>query len=62
MTKMHLKTGLSDIEWFRRAADEATRDPVGMCQIVRAGRDGFGLANLATGTSPRVNRSAFFFC
>lgn len=47
MTRIHLRAGLSDIEWFRRATDEATRDPVGMWQMVKAGRDGFGLTGLA---------------
>jgi hypothetical protein len=47
MTLTHRKTGISDHEWIRRSLNEARSDPVGMWQIVRAGRDGFGLTGIA---------------
>jgi hypothetical protein len=47
MTLTHLRTGISDAEWIRRSLDEARSDPVGMWQVVRAGRDGFGLTGAA---------------
>ena len=44
MTYTHLSAGISDAEWFRRALNEASLDPVGMWQMVKAGREGFGLS------------------
>jgi hypothetical protein len=42
-TRTHIKTGISDLEWFRLSADEAKSDPVGFWEIVKVGRQGFGL-------------------
>lgn len=47
MKRNHEKSGLSDLEWFHRSVEEAHRDPVGMWQMVKAGRDGFGLRDAA---------------
>ncbi|NDZ15672.1 hypothetical protein [Variovorax sp. WS11] len=44
MTHMHLRAGISDTEWFRRSLFEARTDQVGMWQMVKAGREGFGLS------------------
>jgi hypothetical protein len=46
MTFTHLRIGISDGEWIQRSLDEARSDPVGMWQMVRAGRDGFGLTGV----------------
>ncbi|NMG35569.1 hypothetical protein GRF61_14060 [Azoarcus sp. TTM-91] len=46
MKRNHKTFGISDIEWFRRSIEEAHRDPVGMWQMIKAGRDGFGLDGL----------------
>lgn len=46
MNRNHRGSGLSDVEWFRRSIDEAHRDPVGMWQMIKAGRDGFGLSGV----------------
>lgn len=43
MKLLHKTTGLSDHEWIRLSIDEARTDPVGLWQIVRVGREGFGL-------------------
>lgn len=44
---MHLKAGISDADWIQRALNEAKNDPVGMWQIVKVGREGFGLSHSA---------------
>lgn len=42
-TRTHIKTGITDLEWFRLSVEEAKNDPVGLWTAVRAGRHGFGL-------------------
>jgi hypothetical protein len=42
-TRIHLKTGISDVEWFRLSVDEAKSDPVGLWEMVKVGRQGFDL-------------------
>ncbi|WP_431286655.1 hypothetical protein [Roseateles chitinivorans] len=44
MTNLVHKSGLSDAEWMQRSLDGARSDPIGMWQMVRAGREGFGLS------------------
>ncbi len=46
MKRVHKKFGVSDVEWFNRSVEEAHRDPVGMWQMIKAGRDGFGLSGV----------------
>lgn len=43
-TRYHLKSAISDLEWFRLSVDEAKRDPVGLWEMVKVGRQGFGLS------------------
>jgi len=38
---------MSDTEWIQRSLGAARSDPVGMWQMVRVGRDGFGLSGSA---------------
>ncbi|WP_077003535.1 hypothetical protein [Variovorax sp. KK3] len=47
MTHFHLRTGISDSDWIQRSLDESESDPVGMWQMVKTGRDGFGLSGPA---------------
>jgi hypothetical protein len=47
MTHQHLRNGLSDAEWIQRSLGEARSDPVGMWQMVKAGRNGYGLTGQA---------------
>jgi hypothetical protein len=39
----HLKTGIDASTWMQGALEEARFDPYGMWQMVKVGRDGFGL-------------------
>lgn len=43
-TRIHIKTGISDLEWFRLSVDEAKSDPVGLWEMIKVGRQGFGLS------------------
>ncbi len=43
-TRTHIKTGITDLEWFRLSVDEAKSDPVGFWEMVKVGRQGFGLS------------------
>lgn len=43
MIYIHLKTGLTSADWISRSLESAKSDPVGLWQIVKAGRQGFGL-------------------
>ncbi|MDN8618330.1 hypothetical protein [Variovorax ginsengisoli] len=40
----HIKFGIPKAEWIEKSIDEARTDPVGLWQIVKNGRHGFGLA------------------
>lgn len=42
--RAHIKTGISDLEWFRLSVDEAKSDPVGLWEMIKVGRQGFGLS------------------
>lgn len=41
--KNHLKFGNSKSEWIEKSIEESRTDPVGLWQIVKNGRYGFGL-------------------
>lgn len=41
--RRHLKFGKLDSEWFQLSVDEARSDPIGFWEIVKTGRQGFGL-------------------
>ncbi len=43
MTHLHLRVDVSDTEWIQRSLQGAQSDPVGLWQMVKAGRYGFGL-------------------
>lgn len=43
MKHTHLRTGISDSDWFACALNESKADPVGLWQMEKAGRGGFGL-------------------
>ena len=41
--RRHIKFGTLDSEWFQLSIDEARSDPIGFWDIVKTGRQGFGL-------------------
>lgn len=41
--RRHVKFGTLDSEWFQLSIDEARSDPIGFWEIVKTGRQGFGL-------------------
>lgn len=41
--RRHIKSGILDTEWFHLSLEEAKSDPVGLWEIVKTGRQGFGL-------------------
>jgi hypothetical protein len=41
--RRHIKFGTLDSEWFQLSIDEARTDPIGFWEIVKTGRQGFGL-------------------
>ena len=41
--RRHVKFGMLDSEWFQLSINEARSDPIGFWEIVRTGRQGFGL-------------------
>lgn len=42
---VHLRFGVSESEWVRAKVEESRSDPVGLWQIIAAGKLGFGLVD-----------------
>ena len=43
----HIKSGMQDSEWFQLSVEESRSDPIGLWEIVKTGRQGFGLEGQA---------------